>query len=50
MTDVPEVADSIRSCASAPATVDKAKITGLAAITKQNIDDPKVAPFVYKSC
>jgi len=31
-------------------TVDKAKITGLAAITKQNIDDPKVAPYVYKSC
>ncbi|MCT9080876.1 ABC transporter substrate-binding protein [Streptomyces fulvoviolaceus] len=31
-------------------TVAKSKITGLAAITKENIDDAKVAPYIYKSC
>ncbi|MFF3464093.1 hypothetical protein [Streptomyces sp. NPDC002619] len=31
-------------------TADKSKITALPAITQQNINDPKVAPFVYKCC
>jgi ribose transport system substrate-binding protein len=31
-------------------TVEKEKITGLVAITKDNVDSAEVAPYVYKSC
>lgn len=30
--------------------VEKDKITGLVAITKDNVDSPQMAPYIYKSC